>query len=205
MQQPAIKRFFNVHVQEQVRQVDLLSVMGGLRQEQRSLLIAAATTARGKILLGLHIKYGEWSQLPHILCSLGNSNLALARHYMKKAVALWDARDTRRYQHALADLLLNPHHPKGLRLAVDSFIAGGDMPPVLRPYAGGLAAIRTTERSIEGQMSRIKSVFQHSGSSGPHTMNHVIRCPEVTDRLMTTPHVNGNRYRYIIKCGRNIT
>jgi hypothetical protein len=99
------------------------------------------------------MKYSEWKNLPHILCALGHHDHTLARKFIKIASVLFDSRDRNRWQHPLADLLLNPSHPKQLRVAIDRFVAGEAMPSVLKPYAGGLAGIRTAERSIEGRMS----------------------------------------------------
>ena len=82
------------------------------------------------------------------MASLGHPNLVTARHFMTEAVRLWDERNTNRAPHALADLLLNPDHPKGIRCAVDSFIAGNPIREDLQPYAGGLAGMRTSERIV---------------------------------------------------------
>ena len=50
---------------------DLMPVMQKLSTTQQGLLLADFETAKGKLILGLSMKYAEWSQLPHKLCVLG--------------------------------------------------------------------------------------------------------------------------------------
>lgn len=109
---------------------------------------------------------------------------------MKKSIELWNAHDPRRMHHALAVWVLDPAGP--LRHDVDLFVAGTsrDDLPGLHSLAGGLGLIRTTERSIEGRMSQLGRVFKHGSASGPATVNHCLRFPNLEKVLLTTPEVD---------------
>jgi hypothetical protein len=60
---------------------------------------------------------------------------------------------------------------------------------VFLAHPGGLAAVRTTERSVEGRMSQIRRVFKHGPCSGPQTVNHTLRFPELVRRMARHPEV----------------
>ena len=89
-------------------------------------------------------------------------------------------------------MLLDYDHGSGLRNMLDRFLAGeslASLPEPIQSLAGGLAAIRTTERSIEGRMSNIRQTFQHGKNSGPQQVSHNLRFPELAAQLTRHPEV----------------
>ncbi len=92
-------------------------------------------------------------------------------------------------QHNLTKRLFDPTHPGNIAGEVQEFLDGksrASLPSVKR-MAGALNTIRTSERSIEGDMSIIGHVWDVAPHAGLAYVNNCLRFPEFEQSLIQNP------------------
>ena len=149
----------------------------------------------------LHMKLSFYLELPHSLCKLGDSDESCARAACDSLKLQYSNLLTRFNKHDLHEwilLFLDPEYPSGLRADLDRFHGGvsRDQLPRLFCWVGGLSVVRTSERSIESEMSRIGSIYRRARHASPAYVKSELRAHEfeymLSTRLGTTQTLSPN-------------
>ena len=145
----------------------LLNDLRGLNTHQREALLTVWDTARKYTRYIIELKFKTFSQLPWILCGLGNSTEGLAREAGRKARDAWTSSAHLTKAHAPLTLLV--FQDRHMRAELDSFVDGGAALvelPLLKRLAMKLRLTRCCELSVERLHRMAALAVQRSPSAG---------------------------------------